>query len=198
MRNNNRVDIRINSYIPMTNVEGPNTRFCIWVQGCSIHCKGCANSTMWDKTGGTVYDTMELINLIKTYKDKIDGITWLGGEPTEQIKAVTEVSKAVQNMGLSVLVFTGYEYSQLKDNLDFQELIKYVDILIDGQYEQDKADYSRAWVGSSNQKYYFLSDRYNESDITAYKNKFEVRITPDNKIIITGMGNYKKLAGMMR
>ncbi len=192
------MDIRINSYIPMTNVEGPNTRFCIWVQGCSIHCKGCANSTMWDKTGGTVYDTMELINLIKTYKDKIDGITWLGGEPTEQIKAVTEVSKAVQNMGLSVLVFTGYEYSQLKDNLDFQELIKYVDILIDGQYEQDKADYSRAWVGSSNQKYYFLSDRYNESDITAYKNKFEVRITPDNKIIITGMGNYKKLAGMMR
>ena len=182
----------------MTNVEGPNTRFCIWVQGCSIHCKGCANSTMWDMTGGTVYDTLELINLIKAYKDKIDGITWLGGEPTEQIKAVTEVSKAVQNMGLSVLVFTGYVYSQLKDNLDFQELIKYVDILIDGQYEQDKADYSRAWVGSSNQKYYFLSDRYNESDITTCKNKFEVRITSDNKIIITGMGNYKKLAGMMR
>lgn len=198
MRNSNRVDIRINSYIPMTNVEGPNTRFCIWVQGCSIHCKGCANSTMWDMTGGTVYDTLELINLIKAYKDKIDGITWLGGEPTEQIKAVTEVSKAVQNMGLSVLVFTGYVYSQLKDNLDFQELIKYVDILIDGQYEQDKADYSRAWVGSSNQKYYFLSDRYNESDITTCKNKFEVRITSDNKIIITGMGNYKKLAGMMR
>lgn len=192
------MDIRINSYIPMTNVEGPNTRFCIWVQGCSIHCKGCANSTMWDMTGGTVYDTLELINLIKAYKDKIDGITWLGGEPTEQIKAVTEVSKAVQNMGLSVLVFTGYVYSQLKDNLDFQELIKYVDILIDGQYEQDKADYSRAWVGSSNQKYYFLSDRYNESDITTCKNKFEVRITSDNKIIITGMGNYKKLAGMMR
>lgn len=198
MRNSNRVDIRINSYIPMTNVEGPNTRFCIWVQGCSIHCKGCANSTMWDMTGGTVYDTLELINLIKAYKDKIDGITWLGGEPTEQIKAITEVSKAVQKMGLSVLVFTGYEYSQLKDNLDFQELIKYVDILIDGKYEQDKTDYSRAWVGSSNQKYYFLSDRYNESDITACKNKFEVRITPDNKIIITGMGNYKKLAGMMR
>lgn len=192
------MDIRINSYIPMTNVEGPNTRFCIWVQGCSIHCKGCANSTMWNKTGGTVYDTLELINLIKSYKDKIDGITWLGGEPTEQIKAVTEVSKAVQKMGLSVLVFTGYEYSQLEDNLDFQELIKYVDILIDGKYEQDKVDYSRAWVGSSNQKYYFLSDRYNESIISVCKNKFEVRITPDNKIIITGMGNYKKLAGMMR
>ncbi len=192
------MDIRINSYIPITDVEGVGTRFAIWVQGCSIHCKGCANSHMWNFDGGTAYKVIDFIELIKSYKDKIEGITWLGGEPTEQIKAVIEISKAVQELGLSVILFTGNEFKYLENNADFQEVIKYVDILIDGRYEQDKTDYSRAWVGSSNQNYYFLTDRYNESVITEYKNKIEVRINPDNKIIMTGMGDFSKLSELAR
>ena len=192
------MDIRINSYIPITDVEGVGTRFAIWVQGCSIRCKGCANSHMWDKEGGTLYNTDDLINLIKSYKDRVEGVTFLGGEPLEQIQAVTEISKAVQSFGLSVIVFTGYEYKDLKCNLDFQELVKYVDILIDGRYEQDKTDYSRAWVGSSNQNYYFLTDRYDKSVITEYKNKIEVRINPNNSVVLTGMGDFKQLMEVMR
>lgn len=192
------MDIRINSYIPITDVEGVGTRFAIWVQGCSIRCKGCANSHMWDKEGGTLYNTDDLINLIKSYKDRVEGVTFLGGEPLEQILAVTEISKAVQSFGLSVIVFTGYEYKDLEHNLDFQELIKYVDILIDGRYEQDKTDYSRAWVGSSNQNYYFLTNRYDKSVITEYKNKIEVRINPNNSVVLTGMGDFKQLMEVMR
>lgn len=192
------MDIRINSYIPITNVEGVGVRFAIWVQGCSICCKGCANYQMWDKEGGTLYNTVDLINLIKSYKDKIEGVTFLGGEPLEQVEAVVEISKALQDIGLSVIVFTGYEYKNLKDNKDFQELIKHVDILIDGKYEQDKQDFSRAWVGSSNQNYYFLTDRYNESVVTECKNKIEVRISPDNKVILTGMGDFSELMEVMR
>ena len=191
-------NIRINSYIPITDVEGVGTRFAIWVQGCSIHCKGCANSHMWDFDSGTLYNTNDLINLISSYKDRVEGVTFLGGEPLEQIEAVTEVSKAVQSFGLSVIVFTGYEYKSLEHRADFQELIKYVDILIDGRYEQDKTDYSRPWVGSNNQNYYFLTDRYNESVIAECKNKIEVRVSPDNKVILTGMGDFKELMEVMR
>lgn len=198
MRDINKVDIRINSYIPITTVEGPGKRFCIWVQGCSLHCKGCANSAMWNKDGGTIYKVEELIDLITSYKDKIEGITFLGGEPLEQIEAVTEISKAVHTFGLSVLVFTGYEYSDLKNRQDFQELIRYVDILIDGRYEEDKQDFSRPWVGSSNQNYYFFTDRYDESIINTYKNKIEVRIDKNNKISLNGMGNFKELLKTMR
>ncbi len=191
-------NIRINSYIPITDVEGVGTRFAIWVQGCSLHCKGCANSHMWDKESGTIYNTDDLINLIKSYKDRVEGVTFLGGEPLEQIEAVTEISKAVQSFGLSVIVFTGYEYKNLEHRADFQELIKYVDILIDGRYEEDKTDYSRPWVGSSNQNYYFLSGRYEKSVIEEYKNKIEVRISPDNKVVLTGMGDFSELMEVMR
>ena len=192
------MDIRINSYIPVTDVEGVGTRFAIWVQGCSIHCDGCANSHMWDFEGGTLYDISEIIDLIISYKDKIEGITLLGGEPLAQIKPITEISKAVQEYGLSVILFTGYDYPLIKDRKEVQELTNYVDILIDGKYEKDKTDYSRAWVGSSNQNYYFLTDRYNESVISECKNKIEIRISTDNKVIITGMGNFKELAEAMR
>lgn len=185
--------IRINSYIPKTNVEGPGTRFCIWVQGCSIHCKGCANSKMWDKSGGREYDTSEIISLIKSYKNKIEGVTFLGGEPTEQIDAVTEISKEVQKMGLSVLVFTGHTIKELEHRKDFQELIRHIDILIDGRFEKENLDYSRAWVGSSNQNYYFLTDRYDKSIIYKYKNKIEVRVKPDYTVVMTGMGDFSKL-----
>lgn len=193
-----RVDIRINSYIPVTDAEGVGFRFAIWVQGCSIHCKGCANSYMWDFSGGNLYEVDDFLNIIKSYADKIEGITWLGGEPLEQIDAVAKISKAVREIGLSVILFTGYEYENLKDREDFKELIKYVDILIDGGYEEDKTDYSRAWVGSSNQNYYFFTDRYDESVITEYKNKMEVRISPDNQVVITGMGNFKELIELMK
>ena len=159
------MDISINSYIPVTNVEGPNARFCIWVQGCSIRCKGCANAHMWNKADGTIYDVDKIVDLIASYKDKIEGITFLGGEPLEQIEAVTYISKKVKELGLTVLVFTGYDYPEIVTKNEVQELIKYIDILIDGKYEEVKQDFSRAWVGSSNQNYYFFSNRYDKSII---------------------------------
>ena len=187
------MDISINSYIPITNVEGPNTRFCIWVQGCSIHCKGCANSHMWNKADGTIYDVEEMVKLIASYKDRIEGITFLGGEPLEQIEAVTHISKKVQELGLTVLVFTGYDYNQIATRKEVQELVKSVDILIDGKYDETKKDFSRAWVGSSNQNYYFFSNKYDESVITKFKNKIELRIDKNNKISFNGMGNFEEL-----
>lgn len=189
--------IRINSYIPKTNVEGPETRFCIWVQGCSIHCKGCANKHMWDKNGGTSYDVDVIKNLIYKNKDDIEGITFLGGEPLEQIEVVTYLSKKVQEMGLTVVIFTGYDYSKISQKDNIKELVKHVDILIDGKFEEDKQDFSRPWVGSSNQKYYFFTDKYDESIIDKYKNKFEVRIDKNNHISINGMGDFKKLENIM-
>ena len=187
------VNISINSYIPMTNVEGPNTRFCIWVQGCSIHCKGCANSHMWNKAEGTIYDVEAMVELIASYKDKIEGITFLGGEPLEQIEAVTYICKKAKELGLTVLVFTGYTYKEIATKPSVEELIRHVDILIDGEYRESQKDFSRAWVGSSNQTYYFFSDRYDESVITEFKNKIELRIDKNNNISLNGMGNFEEV-----
>ena len=192
------MNIQINRYIPVSEVEGPNKRFVMWLQGCSIRCKDCANSDMWNKEGGTVYDVKNIIELIKNYSSKIEGITFLGGEPLDQLEAVKYICKQSQNMGLSVVVFTGYEYENIKNKPEIKELINYIDILIDGKFDSSKKDFSRPWVGSTNQKYHFFSDKYNESILTKYKNKFELRVDEKNKIFINGMGDYFKLTDIVR
>ncbi len=191
---NCRMDILINSYIPKTEVEGPGTRFCIWVQGCSICCEGCANSHMWDKRGGRLVSVNDLVSEISKLKDEIEGVTFLGGEPLEQIEPVIKISKEVQKIGLSVIVFTGKEYESIKNENEVKELVKYTDILIDGRYEASKRDFSRAWVGSSNQKFYFFSDKYDESIITKYKNKFEIRFDQNSSVTVNGMGDFEKIS----
>ena len=69
--------IRIFKIIKKTKVEGPNLRYCIWVQGCSKHCKGCYATNTWDKNSGEIMDTKEIIEDIKNQKE-IEGVTFLG------------------------------------------------------------------------------------------------------------------------
>ena len=181
---------KVNQIIKNTKVEGPGKRYCIWFQGCSKKCRGCFNKNALDFQGGEEKDTQAIIEDILKTKD-IEGVTFLGGEPFEQFEALYEIASKVKKENLSVLCFTGKKFAEIKKN--FSKILPFVDILIDGEFIEKKLDYSRPWVGSSNQKYYFLSDRYNESILKNYKNKTEINIKKDGKIIINGMGNFKKI-----
>ena len=72
-------------------------------------------------------------------------------------------------------------------------LLENTDLLIDGPFEIDKIDYSRPWCGSSNQRYHFLTDRYNEEIFTKYKNKVEVNISKNGVVFMNGMGNFREI-----
>ncbi|MCR4880918.1 MAG: radical SAM protein [bacterium] len=178
-----------------TKVEGPGLRFCIWVQGCSRHCKGCYAKNTWDKSKGKIFNTDNLFERIKSQKN-IEGVTFLGGEPFEQAEALGILAQKCKSIGLSVLTFTGGNYEDLRAQNDknINLLLDNTDLLIDGKFDEKKLDYSRAWVGSSNQRYLFLSDRYNEDDIKKYKNKVEIHFEKSGKIFINGMGDFDKIA----
>lgn len=191
------MDIRIFKYLEKTEVEGPNSRFCIWVQGCKKHCEGCFAKHSWSFDGGFLVSIEEIFEKIKqaNKNEKIEGITFLGGEPFEQAKALSHLAFMSQKIGLSVLVFTGYDYDFLKNSEDvnIQKLLKNTDLLIDGGFEKDKFDVSRPWVGSSNQNYIFLSDKYKKEDILKYKNKIELRISKNGSFFANGMGDFGKI-----
>ena len=181
---------RVNKIIKNTKVEGPGNRYTIWFQGCSKRCKGCFNTDTHDFKGGEEKDTKDIIEDILNTKN-IEGVTFLGGEPFEQFEALAEIAKSIKNKGLSVVCFTGKKFEEIKEK--YSKILPYIDILIDGEFIEEKLDFSRPWVGSTNQKYYFLSDRYDESILEKYKNKAEINIKKDGKIIINGMGNFKKI-----
>lgn len=180
--------------IPLTEVEGPNKRFCLWVQGCKKHCVGCWAKETWEFGIGTDFSVEELTELITNQKE-IEGVTFLGGEPFEQAEPLSRFAQNVKKLGLSVVCFTGYTIEELraKNSQAVNKLLENVDLLVDGGFEKDNFDLSRPWVGSSNQRYIFLTDFYSPEEIKKYKNKVEVRISEGGKLEINGMGDFERI-----
>lgn len=184
--------LRVFNILKNTKVEGPETRYCIWVQGCSRHCKGCQAVHTWSHSGGVLYNVKDIIADIKKQKN-IEGVTFLGGEPFEQAEALGIIAKAVKKEGLGVLCFTGGLLEELQQKEENKILLENIDLLIDGAFEADKVDYSRPWCGSTNQRYHFLTKRYNEDIFEKYKNKIEINISKNGTIFMNGMGNFDEI-----
>ena len=184
--------LRVFNILKNTKVEGPETRYCIWVQGCSRHCKGCQAVHTWSHSGGVLYKVNYIIDDIKKQKN-IEGVTFLGGEPFEQAEALGIIAKTVKKEGLGVLCFTGSLLEELQQNEKNKTLLENIDLLIDGAFEADKVDYSRPWCGSTNQRYHFLTNRYNKEIFEKYKNKIEINISKNGDIFMNGMGNFDEI-----
>lgn len=184
--------IRIHKILKNTKVEGPGTRYCIWFQGCSRHCKGCWAKATWEPDRGKEFDAEEVLKDILATKG-IEGVTFLGGEPFEQPQALEYLAREVKEAGLSVVCFTGGKLEDIKN----RKILNYIDLLIDGEYKEEEQDFSRPWVGSKNQCYHFLTDRYNEKILTEYHNKIEINIQKNGLIFINGMGDFEKLTNKL-
>jgi len=184
--------INVYKYLKHTNVEGPGLRFCLWVQGCKKRCKGCYASETWSFEENKLFTADEIFSIIP---EDVEGITLLGGEPFEQAEELFLLTEMCKDKGLSVVCFTGYEMEEIVNGNDVykKSLLNNIDLLIDGGYEADKFDLSRPWVGSSNQRYIFLTDKYSMDDILKYKNKLEMRISENGKLEINGMGDFKSI-----
>lgn len=184
--------LRVFNILKNTKVEGPETRYCIWVQGCSRHCKGCQAVHTWSHSGGVLYNVKDIIADIKKQKN-IEGVTFLGGEPFEQAEALGIIAKAVKKEGLGVLCFTGGLLEELQQKEENKILLENIDLLIDGAFEIENVDYSRPWCGSKNQRYHFLTNRYNKEIFEKYKNKIEINISKNGDIFMNGMGNFDEI-----
>ena len=184
--------INIAHFIENTEVEGPGKRFAVWVQGCLRHCPGCCNPQFLDFIPKTILDSQQLCSHIKTSQcdNGIEGVTFLGGEPMLQARGLSEVASFCRKIGLSVMVFSGYTLEELqKNDIPFtEELLQFTDLLVDGAYDQNKPEKERNWVGSTNQRFHFLTNFYKdgiEFD-ERFSHSFELRFISDGSIITNG------------
>lgn len=187
--------VKIYRILKQTKVEGPKTRYCIWFQGCSKHCKGCFAKDTWDFNAGKKYEVEELLKDILNTKN-IDGVTFLGGEPFEQAQALEFLCENIKKAGLSVVCFTGNKYEDIKEK--HASILSNIDLLIDGEFDESQKDFSRPWVGSKNQNYYFLTDRFNKNILEEYKNKIEINVKKNGVLFINGMGDFDKLQEQLK
>ena len=137
--------------------NGEGVRVSLFVQGCSFHCKNCFNQETWDFNGGKEFTTEEIKKIIELAdKDYIAGLSILGGEPLHN-NNVDEVFHIVATFkekfpNKDIWLWTGFKFEDAIKDSKRKFILRNIDVLIDGQFEEDKKDLTLKWRGSSNQR----------------------------------------------
>ncbi|HOB25962.1 MAG TPA: anaerobic ribonucleoside-triphosphate reductase activating protein [Bacilli bacterium] len=185
-------------YLEIKNYDvsnGPGVRVSIFVSGCTHHCKGCFNESSWDFKAGKEFGEEDINNIIELMKpDYINGLSLLGGEPFEPVnqEGLLPLVKRVKEVypNKNIWCYSGYLFD--KQILDIMvpkykytsELLKYIDVLVDGEFHLDEKDLSIIFRGSSNQRIIDVQESLKEKKIVLnYRNDFRRGQDDKNKRI---------------
>ena len=141
-----------------TETEGPYKRLTIWFQGCNIGCRGCCNPDYQPIVPKHILALDELIEIVSQSQEEfgIEGVTYLGGEPTLQ-QWLPQLTQKIKELGLGIISFTGRKYEDVAD------ILRGCDLVLDGAYKQDNPETERRLLGSANQRILLLTDRYKDA-----------------------------------
>ena len=143
--------------------NGLGVRVSVFVSGCNHHCKNCFNQEAWDFNYGKEFTQKEIDKVIEELDHPyVSGLSLLGGEPLEHTnqKGLLPLVKKVKEKfpDKNIWCYTGYTFD--KDVVDRMcktweetpELLSYLDVIVDGKFEEDKKDLKLRFRGSSNQR----------------------------------------------
>ena len=144
--------------------NGPGCRTSFFVSGCRHHCKGCFNPETWNFDYGHLYTDEVENELVESIKESyIDGISILGGEPMEP-ENQPYIKKLVERVREEVpesktWVYSGYTWEELTDEnnaschtVDTMDILRNIDVLVDGEFHEDEKDITLLFRGSANQR----------------------------------------------
>ena len=145
--------IRYAGVISDSVVDGTGLRLVTFLQGCPRHCPGCHNPELipFDQQKGLEIEEKEFVRLLlKRITQEHSGITFSGGDPLRQADSLCAVLERLKKKKpeLNVWVYTGYNFEEVRD----WPVMKYIDVLVDGPFVEQKKDLGLAFRGSSNQR----------------------------------------------
>ncbi len=176
--------VRIHALLERSYANGPGCRAVIWTQGCSIRCDGCCNTGAQDPEGGRAMPVADVVNWVRSTRD-IEGVTISGGEPLQQRAAVGTLLREIRRAtGLSIVLFTGYDWEHIAKTPGFLDVTRLADVVIAGPYRKHER-VERGLRGSANQTVHLLNERYSTADLDAVP-EAEV-VVGDGAIIETGI-----------
>lgn len=162
--------MRYNKIRKMDISNGPGVRVSIFMQGCSFNCKNCFNKETHDFCGGKEFDDSTIERVLELCdNENIEGLSILGGEPMhpKNIDGTTKLAKAFKEKypNKSIWSWSGYSFdNDLKD----KEVVKYLDVLVDGQYNDDLRNPTLKWKGSENQRVIDVQESLRDSKVILF------------------------------
>ncbi|MCD7772759.1 MAG: anaerobic ribonucleoside-triphosphate reductase activating protein [Ruminococcus sp.] len=144
--------------------NGPGVRVSLFVSGCTHHCKGCFNPETWDFNYGKEFDSSAENRILELLiPDYIEGFSLLGGEPFEPQNqpTLTLLLRKIKKRFPEKKIWCYSGYTLDKDILNknsrirteyTDEMIGYIDVLVDGEFKEELKNLNIKFRGSENQR----------------------------------------------
>jgi len=143
--------INVLSVLNDTTVDGPGFRTSIYCSGCKHHCEGCHNPQSWTFGSGEERTVDSLMQEIVA--DPIAHVTFTGGDPFFQAEGFAELAERIKTeTDKTIWCFTGFLFENLLNNAVYYNLLKHLDVLVDGPFVQSLRNEDLLFCGSSNQR----------------------------------------------
>ena len=160
--------------------NGPGVRTSLFVSGCSSHhCPGCFNEIAWDFNYGKPFTQDTIDSIIESLKpDYIQGLTLLGGEPFEYsnqkglLPLVRQVREVLPQK--DIWCFTGFLFDKdIIENMckkwkETNELLSYIDVLVDGRFVEELKNLNLKFKGSENQRTILVNESLKSGNVILY------------------------------
>lgn len=147
-------------------LNGDGLRVVLWVSGCSHCCKECQNPFTWDPDGGLFFDDEAKKEIYEQLdKSYISGITFSGGDPLyganrmDVRNFIMEIKERYPDK--TIWMYTG----DCWENIMYDPIVRYIDVLVDGEFQAEKKDSRLLWKGSSNQRVINVPETLAQDDI---------------------------------
>jgi anaerobic ribonucleoside-triphosphate reductase activating protein len=178
--------LRIHEWIPISEANGPGKRTVLWVQGCSLGCPGCFNPQTHIPQAGQIIDVDDLFQKIQSIEGQVEGLTVSGGEPLQQRHPLEILLQRVRaETKLSVLIFTGFSWTEIQRMPKIDSLLNCVDVLLAGRFDASQR-VATGLLGSANKTIHYLTNRYSLPNLEAIP-EAEIIVKADGEILFSGI-----------
>lgn len=147
--------------------NGPGVRTTIFLTGCTLNCKNCFNKEYQNFHFGKVFDDNAFDEVMDCLSDaNIHGLSVLGGEPFDNLAGLKDfIQKVRAKSEKDIWVYSGYTFEELLEKDGAMDVLKNIDVLVDGRFVEDLKDLKLKFRGSSNQRIIDMKRTLEEDEI---------------------------------